>query len=112
MSKAIFTLKYKNRTDFYVVKTIYFYFSDSSFNSEKFICKESFWWDGIEIIPPRPKMGLLSAFANRGGGGDTESIVSDESTTEEFTEEETISSASIGSDEGSAESNPPPKKVY
>ncbi|XP_050302021.1 SANT and BTB domain regulator of class switch recombination-like isoform X2 [Anthonomus grandis grandis] len=84
---------------------------DSSISSEKFVCKESFWWDGFEIIPPRPKMGLLSSFANRGGCVDTESIASDDSTTEELTEDETISSASLGSEEGSAESNPPPKKA-
>uniref|UniRef100_A0AAR5Q9I9 SANT and BTB domain-containing protein n=2 Tax=Dendroctonus ponderosae TaxID=77166 RepID=A0AAR5Q9I9_DENPD len=84
---------------------------DSSVNSEKFICKESFWWDGLEIIPPRPKLGLLSTFANRGANCDEESIISDESTTEENTEEETISSSSLESDEGSAESNPPPKQT-
>ncbi|ERL92571.1 hypothetical protein D910_09884, partial [Dendroctonus ponderosae] len=83
----------------------------SSVNSEKFICKESFWWDGLEIIPPRPKLGLLSTFANRGANCDEESIISDESTTEENTEEETISSSSLESDEGSAESNPPPKQT-
>ncbi|XP_076256247.1 SANT and BTB domain regulator of class switch recombination isoform X2 [Rhynchophorus ferrugineus] len=62
-------------------------------SSEKFVCKENFWWDGFQIIPPRPKMGLLSAFANRGSEDDAESFVSDESTTEEFTEEETLSSS-------------------
>jgi hypothetical protein len=25
----------------------------------KLSCKETFWWEGIEIIPPRPKFGLL-----------------------------------------------------
>lgn len=40
-----------------------------------------------------------------------DSLISDESTTEEFTEEETISSVSMGSEECSDESNPPPKKT-
>ncbi|XP_011500121.1 PREDICTED: uncharacterized protein KIAA1841 homolog [Ceratosolen solmsi marchali] len=26
----------------------------------KLWCKETFWWEGIEIIPPRPKFGLLA----------------------------------------------------
>ncbi|XP_008216899.1 uncharacterized protein KIAA1841 homolog [Nasonia vitripennis] len=25
----------------------------------KLACKETFWWEGIEIVPPRPKLGLL-----------------------------------------------------
>ncbi|KAI4454329.1 hypothetical protein MML48_9g00006023 [Holotrichia oblita] len=25
-------------------------------------CKEDMWWEGIEIIPPRPKLGLLGVF--------------------------------------------------
>ncbi|XP_018562047.1 uncharacterized protein KIAA1841 homolog [Anoplophora glabripennis] len=76
-------------------------------NDKKFVCKETFWWEGFEIIPPRPKMGLLTVFANR----KEESSASDESTEEEE-EEESTSSTSSESDEGSAdESNPTPNKV-
>ncbi|KAL1502409.1 hypothetical protein ABEB36_007555 [Hypothenemus hampei] len=83
---------------------------DSSATSDKFVCKESFWWDGFEIIPPRPKLGFLTAFANRPRGNDSESVFSDDSTTEEITEEETVSSTSLESEDGSAESNPSPSK--
>ncbi|KAJ8921139.1 hypothetical protein NQ315_013610 [Exocentrus adspersus] len=75
-------------------------------NDKKFVCKETFWWEGFEIIPPRPKMGLLSAFANR-----KEEISTSEESTEEEEEEESTSSTSSDSEEGSAESNPAPKKV-
>ncbi|KAJ8933778.1 hypothetical protein NQ314_013814 [Rhamnusium bicolor] len=77
-------------------------FTDTS-NDKKFVCKESFWWDGFEIIPPRPKLGLLSAFVNR-----TEEPGNSEESTDECTEEESSSSSSTDS-EGSAESNPVPK---
>lgn len=33
---------------------------DSSLPQGKLACKESFWWDGIEIVPTRPKLGLLA----------------------------------------------------
>lgn len=72
------------------------------------MCKESFWWDGFEIIPPRPKLGLLSNYANR------HRDESSEGSSEECTEEESSSSSSCsgGSDEeASAESNPVPVQV-
>lgn len=76
----------------------------NSVNCEKFVCKETFWWDGFEIVPPRPKLGLLTLFSQRAGVDQCES---DDSTTEE---DITISSTSMESEEGSAESNPPPKR--
>lgn len=73
-------------------------------SSERFVCKETFWWEGFEIVPPRPRLGLLSVFSQRTGVEQCES--SEDSTTEE----ETISSTSMESEEGSAESNPPPQR--
>ena len=35
---------------------------DSQLQLEKLSCKETFWWEGIEIVPPRPKLGLLGKF--------------------------------------------------
>lgn len=81
---------------------------DPNVSDKKFTCKESFWWDGFEIIAPRPKLGLLSNYANR--GGEESSEFSSEDCTEE--ESTTSSSSSTGSDEEvSAESNPPPVQV-
>ncbi|KAL7297995.1 hypothetical protein TKK_0009005 [Trichogramma kaykai] len=33
---------------------------DSTLPAGKLACKETFWWEGIEILPPRPKFGLLA----------------------------------------------------
>ncbi|CAH1110164.1 unnamed protein product [Psylliodes chrysocephalus] len=78
---------------------------DPNSADKKFVCKEVFWWDGIEIIPPRPKLGLLGNFSNRC----TEEYHGSEESSEELTEEESPSSVSSGS-EGSAESNPRPRR--
>nr|CAH7742788.1 unnamed protein product [Callosobruchus chinensis] len=78
---------------------------DPNTTDKKFVCKETFWWEGFEIIPPRPKFGLLSGFSNR---AKLES--SSEESTEELTEEESSTSSSE-SEDGSAESNPPPARV-
>ncbi|XP_043267741.1 uncharacterized protein KIAA1841 homolog isoform X2 [Venturia canescens] len=32
---------------------------DPSLQPGKLCCKETMWWDGIELVPPRPKLGLL-----------------------------------------------------
>lgn len=32
---------------------------DPSLQPGKLSCKETMWWDGIELAPPRPKLGLL-----------------------------------------------------
>ena len=32
---------------------------DPQLPPEKLSCKETFWWEGIELIPPRPRLGLL-----------------------------------------------------
>ncbi|KAK0095184.1 hypothetical protein PV326_009031 [Microctonus aethiopoides] len=32
---------------------------DSSLQPGKLLCKETMWWDGIELATPRPKLGLL-----------------------------------------------------
>ncbi|KAK9700510.1 SANT and BTB domain regulator of CSR, BTB domain [Popillia japonica] len=37
-------------------------------------CKEDMWWEGIEIIPPRPKLGLLGVFDD---SDDVESEIDD-----------------------------------
>ncbi|XP_060533747.1 SANT and BTB domain regulator of class switch recombination isoform X2 [Cylas formicarius] len=80
---------------------------DPNSSDKKFVCKESFWWDGFEIIPPRPKMGLLAPFSNRALSAECESLISEDST-EEFTEEESaslsVSTTSLGSDEEDTES--------
>lgn len=34
---------------------------DQSVPIDKLACKESMWWDGIEILPAKPKLGLLGA---------------------------------------------------
>uniref|UniRef100_A0A6P7FTN9 Uncharacterized protein KIAA1841 isoform X1 n=1 Tax=Diabrotica virgifera virgifera TaxID=50390 RepID=A0A6P7FTN9_DIAVI len=75
---------------------------DPNISDKKFVCKEVFWWDGFEIMPPRPKLGLLTNFANR-----EEEHLETEESSGECTEEE--STTSVSSDtEGSAESNPRP----
>ncbi|KAJ8683394.1 hypothetical protein QAD02_019186 [Eretmocerus hayati] len=33
---------------------------DPSLPPGQLACKETFWWEGIEIMPPRPKLGLLA----------------------------------------------------
>ncbi|KAK9874424.1 hypothetical protein WA026_002768 [Henosepilachna vigintioctopunctata] len=33
--------------------------------TDKLVCREVFWWDGLQIIPPRPKLGLLNMFSER-----------------------------------------------
>ncbi|CAG9854294.1 unnamed protein product [Phyllotreta striolata] len=78
---------------------------DPNSTDKKFVCKEVFWWDGIEIIPPRPKLGLLGNFSNR----NADECPNSEESSEELTEEESPSSISSGS-EGSAESNPRPRR--
>lgn len=35
---------------------------DSSIPNGKLLCKEVMWWDGIELVPSRPKLGLLGKF--------------------------------------------------
>lgn len=90
------------------IKIVIPFISDPNTSDKKFTCKESFWWDGFEIIPPRPKLGLLSNYANRAGEE------SSEGSSEEYTEEESSSSTScsgVSDDEGSAESNPAPIQV-
>lgn len=32
---------------------------DPTLQPGKLSCKEAMWWDGIELVPPRPKLGLL-----------------------------------------------------
>ncbi|XP_064214655.1 SANT and BTB domain regulator of class switch recombination [Tribolium castaneum] len=81
---------------------------DPAGDSKKLVCKENFWWEGFQIVPPRPKLGLLGQFASRGG---EEAVPEEESS--EGTDESTSDSDdsdSEGSD-GSAESNPPPMPV-
>ncbi|XP_023022944.2 SANT and BTB domain regulator of class switch recombination isoform X1 [Leptinotarsa decemlineata] len=79
---------------------------DPATTEKKFICKEIFWWDGLEIIPPRPKLGLLSSFANR-----VEEDITEEDSSDEVSEEEFSSLSSSDSEEGSVECNPPRNEV-
>ncbi|CAG9815083.1 unnamed protein product [Phaedon cochleariae] len=82
---------------------------DPSAADKKFVCKESFWWDGLEIIPPRPKLGLLSNFANR---SDNEANAFEDSSDDcEEDDDESSSTTSSESDEGSTECDPQPKKI-
>ncbi|XP_072747102.1 SANT and BTB domain regulator of class switch recombination [Anoplolepis gracilipes] len=32
---------------------------DPSLRPGKLVCKDTMWWNGIELVPPRPKLGLL-----------------------------------------------------
>ncbi|KAG5897817.1 hypothetical protein JTB14_011817 [Gonioctena quinquepunctata] len=79
---------------------------DPNTTEKKFICKETFWWDGFEIIPPRPKLGLLSNFVNRSDEKNVEQESSDD-----CTNEESLSTSSSESEEGSVECNIQPKEV-
>ena len=35
---------------------------DSSIPPGKLACKETMWWEGLELVPPRPKLGLLGRY--------------------------------------------------
>ncbi|KAK2586083.1 hypothetical protein KPH14_008371 [Odynerus spinipes] len=37
---------------------------DSSIQSGKLICKETMWWNGLELVPPRLQLGLLGKIWN------------------------------------------------
>lgn len=32
---------------------------DPSLRPGKLVCKDTMWWNGIELVPPRAKLGLL-----------------------------------------------------
>jgi len=32
---------------------------DQSLRPGKLMCKDTMWWNGIELVPQRPKLGLL-----------------------------------------------------
>ncbi|XP_056633880.1 SANT and BTB domain regulator of class switch recombination [Diorhabda sublineata] len=76
---------------------------DPNVSDKKFVCKKVFWWDGFEIIPPRPKLGLLSNFTNR-----CDFSQDTEESSGEYSEEESTTSGSSDT-EGSAESDPKPR---
>lgn len=77
----------------------------------KLECNESFWWDGLEIIAPRPKLGLLGAFFDSTVREDLQSPHEEQE--EESSEDNTSSSSSCTTttSEASEESCPPPAKV-
>lgn len=81
----------------------------------KLECNESFWWDGLEIIAPRPKLGLLGAFFDSTMTEELQSPNGEEQEEEESSEENnsssTTSSCSASTSECSEESSPPPAKV-
>ncbi|KAL3271538.1 hypothetical protein HHI36_022015 [Cryptolaemus montrouzieri] len=78
--------------------------------SDKLVCKEVFWWDGLQIIPPRPKIGLLNLFSERNKGMDVESRA--QSSDDESHEDSSNSndSSSSGSSEESRPRSPRPIK--
>ncbi|XP_044764034.1 uncharacterized protein KIAA1841 homolog isoform X2 [Coccinella septempunctata] len=78
--------------------------------SDKLVCKEVFWWDGLQIVPPRPKLGLLSMFSDRGKGAEVESRAhsSDEDSQDESSNSN--GSSSSGSSEESRPRTPKPVK--
>ncbi|RZC32253.1 hypothetical protein BDFB_000698, partial [Asbolus verrucosus] len=82
----------------------------SAGDNKKLVCKENFWWEGFQIVPPRPKLGLLSSFANRAGLMQEPTPPPEESSDE--CSDETSSSASTtttsSSSGESAESSPAP----
>lgn len=73
--------------------------------NRKLICKENFWWEGIQIIPPRPKMGLLTGYGNK--EEQQESPPPSKAETSEEDEDISNSSSVDSSSVGSAESSPP-----
>lgn len=83
-------------------------------DNKKLVCKENFWWEGFQIIPPRPKLGLLTSFVNRGEKSESPPP-SREETSEEDEETTSTSSSADSSSVASAEScqphSPPPPKV-
>lgn len=81
----------------------------------KLECNENFWWEGLEIIAPRPKLGLLGAFFDSTMTEESQSPHRDEHDEDESSEENnsssTASSCSASTSECSEESSPPPVKV-
>lgn len=75
-------------------------------DDSKLESKESFWWDGLQIVPPRPKLGLLSELV----ACDTNE---DQGDLEEESEEETRSDTSTSgtTTSESEESGPTKHKV-
>lgn len=77
--------------------------------SDKLISKETFWWDGLEVIPERPKMGLLHTFSQRSKSATASDSQSTESSTDESDEEssntEKSNSGSTSEEECKAPSN-------
>ncbi|XP_019874346.2 SANT and BTB domain regulator of class switch recombination isoform X2 [Aethina tumida] len=84
--------------------------------------KDAFWWDGFEIVPPRPRLGLVSKFAARSNQNQTTTQLylqpvqtsapqsEDTSSDEDSSENESCSSSTSSErTEGSGESNPPTK---
>ena len=84
----------------------------SAGDSKKLVCKENFWWEGFQIVPPRPKLGLLTGFANRRLIQEAEAAPAAEESSDECSDESagtsSSGSSSSSSTRGSAESNPPP----
>lgn len=80
----------------------------------KLECNESFWWEGLEIIAPRPKLGLLGTFFDNTMTEELLSPQQEGQQEEESSGENNSSSSSsctTSTSEGSEESNPPPVKV-
>lgn len=80
----------------------------------KLECNESFWWEGLQIIAPRPKLGLLGAFFDstmREQDLQSPREELEDESSEENNSLSTSGSCTTTSSEGSDESNPPPAKV-
>lgn len=76
-------------------------------NNRKLDCKEIFWWNGLQIVGPRPKLGLLGSFFDS-TLGKQESPPINESLEASPEEESSCSSSNSSSSDGSEESNPRP----
>lgn len=82
-------------------------------DNRKLICKENFWWEGIQIIPPRPKLGILTGVEDKGDKQESPPISKAETSEDE---EPSISSSIDSSSVDSVESilpqpSPQPQKV-
>lgn len=79
----------------------------------KLECNETFWWEGLQITAPRPKLGLLGAFFDSTVREELQSPHEEpeEESSEENNSTSTASSCTTTTSDGSEESSPGPAKV-
>lgn len=87
---------------------------DAGDDDGKLESKETLWWDGLELVPPRPKLGLLGVLANMSPDLSPAESEDDAADSEQDILE-TLSEMSSGSSSfssiGSEECNLSPRKV-